>query len=375
MSPNRVGIAGPALCGTALLLVGVGCVPLAGNSPPAELELTFNTGRAVAPAGGAEPAVFASESIFEEIPGRIGSHAPTLTAFPDGELLAAWYSYVGPHELDGAAIYTARRRAGETAWQPPALLVDRPQADGNPVLYSEGAEVWLFQAVVSAGWSSACIEVQHSADRGATWTPPTTIAGPLGANVRHPPIRTADGALLLPAYDDLWQRSLFFRSTDGGTWALAATVATPAPTQNLQPSVARLAGGRLLAVMRNAGTGWLWVTASDDDGCSWSSPRDSGFPNPGSPAVLLTLHSGNLVLVLNDDNARRTPLSITLSPDEGVTWTTPRVLADGAGQYAYPAAVQTPDGLVHVVYSHDRTHIAHITVNEAWIVAIDMTAP
>jgi len=87
----------------------------------------------------------------------------------------------------------------------------------------------------------------------------------------------------------------------------------------------------------------------------------------------LTLHSGNLVLVFNDDNARRAPLSIALSPDEGLTWTTPRVLADGTGQYAYPAAVQTPDDLVHVVYSHDRAYIAHVTVNEAWIVAADVS--
>ena len=85
----------------------------------------------------------------------------------------------------------------------------------------------------------------------------------------------------------------------------------------------------------------------------------------------MRLRNGNIVLIHNDDDADRKALSIRLSADEGFTWSAPRVLATGEGAYAYPTAVQTSDGHIHVVYSHDRQWIQHIELNEAWIVAAE----
>ncbi|MFH1749069.1 MAG: sialidase family protein [Planctomycetota bacterium] len=364
MKRNTLAALGLLFLGLAL----VGGCPFTPGNTASDLELRFNVGGTptAVPSNG-EP-VFQTQPIFNNIAGKSGSHAPTVTALPDGELLAAWYSYDGPHELDGAAIYTARRPAGSDTWTTPQLHIDRAAADGNPVLYSEGDDVWLFQAVVTGtGWSTSRIEVQRSGDRGQSWSAAQSLGGPLGSNVRFAPVRTAGGALLLPAYDDLWQRSLFFTSADGESWTLTAALSTTAPNQNIQPSATVLSDGRLLAVMRNTGGGWLWVTASDDNGHSWAAPIDSGFPNPGSPAALLRLASGNLILVYNNSDTLRRPLSISISADEGMTWLPARVLVDGDGEYAYPATIQTPDGLVHIVYSHDRRYIGHITLNEAWI--------
>lgn len=301
--------------------------------------------------------------------GEQGCHAPTITALSTGDLLAAWYAYDGPGELDGADIHVARRLRDSEAWSTPELVIDRREAVGNPVLYSEGEEVWLFFAVVpGSGWSTSRIEFVRSPDGGHTWGEPEVVAGPLGANVKYPPVRLESGELLLPAYSDLIVRSLFYVSTDGERWLLRSDLSTPAPHANLQPAVVQLADGRLLSVMRNAGGGWLWWAVSDDGGRRWSQPMDSGFPNPGSPAALARLRSGNLALVFNDSEAERRPLSITISADEGQTWHPPRVLADGPGELAYPAITQTPDGVVHIVYSHDRERIEHLALNEAWIV-------
>jgi len=185
--------------------------------------------------------------------------------------------------------------------------------------------------------------------------------------VRFPPVRTAAGTLLLPAYDDLLQRSLLFASVDGDCWTLRSTIETNLTARNIQPSLTQLGDKRLLAVMRNVGGDWLWATASEDDGAHWAAPIDSGFPNPSSPAALLRLASGNLVLVFNDSRNARRPLSIAISGDEARSWPHRRVLVDGAGAYSYPAATQTPDGLIHIVYSHDRETIGHLVFNEAWI--------
>jgi predicted neuraminidase len=128
----------------------VGCVPDSNSFLDPNLEFAFNveTSPGIPSAG---DAVFQTQLVFDSIDGRIGSHAPTITAMPDGELLAAWYSYKGPGELDDSAIYVARRPAGQNAWSAPQIHLDRSEPEGNPVLYSEGEAVWMFSAVAPFG--------------------------------------------------------------------------------------------------------------------------------------------------------------------------------------------------------------------------------
>ena len=366
VSPSR-NVA-PVLLSVALCSLFAGCPASLNTFVVSSISLAFNVG----PSDGfatAGDVVLESRLVFEAIEGRIGSHAPTIAALPDGELLAAWYSYKGPGELDDSAIFMARRAPGGVDWSTPALHLDRAEPEGNPVLYSEQDNVWLFSAVAPLGWSTARIEWQHSVDRGLTWSAPAALDGPLGSNVRYPPVRTTEGELLLPAYDDFFLRSFFFVSSDGFAWTLRSNVATEPPHGNIQPSTVRLTSGRLLAVMRNTGQEFLWVMASDDSGRTWSSPMNSGFANPASPTVLLKLHSGRLLLVFNDSATLRRPLSATLSDDDGQTWLPPRVVINGQGDFAYPAAVQTGDGLIHIVYSNNRANIGHVTLNEAWLAA------
>ena len=171
--------------------------------------------------------------------------------------------------------------------------------------------------------------------------------------------------MLLPAYDNLLHRSIFFHSDVREGWVLRSALATEASHHCIQPSLARLTDGRLLVVMRNGGSGWLWASASDDGGFSWAAPIDSGFQNPAAPAALLSLSSANLLIILNPSSVARRPLAAALSPDEGRSWTTPRTLVDGPGEYAYPGVAQSPDGIIHVVFSDDRERISCIDLNEA----------
>ncbi len=298
--------------------------------------------------------------VFETIASKAGSHAPTLVAFDDGTLLAAWYSYDGPGELDGAAIYMARRPAGQVRWSSPWVHADRPQADANPVLYAEGANVWLFQAVVPAGWSTAHIEFQVSSDRGRTWSQPRVLTDRLGANVRFPPVRLASGELLLPAYDDLLGGALFYASRDGLRWQLRSGLRAGLGGPNIQPSLALLDDGTLLVVMRDRARRGLWASRSTDAGRSWSTPARSGFDNPDSPTALSRLRDGRLLMVFNDSRDRRTPLSLSVSDDGGRRWSPPMVIVQGPGAWSYPSVAQTPDAVVHVLYSHDRRRIGYL---------------
>ncbi len=352
----------------AALLVGLlaGCAPPWMPIPSADAPDFARAWRQIAePSATPEGLAPRVEPLFSAIPGKTGSHAPTIVAFPDGELLAAWYSYDGPHELIGSGIWMARRDAGASAWSEPWLHIDRPVGDGNPVLYAEDDRVWLFQAVVPAGWATAHIEFQISDDRGRTWSPPRVLTDRIGANVRFPPLRLATGELLLPAYDDLLGGALFYASSDGLHWRLRGGVTTGLPGVNIQPALVQLDGGRLIAVMRNRRRGSLLVSRSDDGGRNWTIPQPTLLPNPDAPAALLRLRDGRLMMVFNDSATRRRPLACALSDDAGRTWTLPRVLVDAPGALSYPAAVQGPDGRVHIVYSHDRAWIGHIEFDPA----------
>ena len=306
------------------------------------------------------------EAVFDTIPGMNGHHSATLTIFADGEMLAAWCSYVGPHELTGLAIYRSRKKPGES-WETPQLHIDRSAGDGNPVLYSEGNRVWLFQAAVPGGWDTSHIEVQESTDRGTNWTEPVVLGPTLGPDVKYPPVRLHDGTLLLPAYDELTSASLYYTSTDGTSWSKRSSVASN--PGNTEPSFVQLSTGRLISVMRNEGQGWLWVMVSDDNGKSWTEPKDSGFLNPASATQIIRLANGHLVLIYNDSATQRRPLSIALSADGGRTWPYRKVLKEGADTYSYPFAVQGSDGIIHILYSLNRDKIMHIAVNEAWIIS------
>lgn len=351
----------------ALLATLPGCAWLVSTALDADATLDFNAGRAAPPALSDAP-LFVQGRIFEAIEGKAGSHAPTLVALDSGELVAAWYSYDGPHELDGAEIFTARLTPGTEHWSNPQRVVRAPPDVGNPVLAVLDGRLVLFHAVVPGGWSAARVAQRESSDGGGTWSASRDIALEPGSNVRSPPVKV-HGGWLLPAYDDLFLRSFFLFSKDGRVWQPRSAIALPGPNEAIQPSLAPLSDGRILGVMRNVVGGFLWAAASDDDGRTWTRPIDAGFPNPASPAALLRLASGSLALVFNDSDSERHPLSIALSPDDGVTWTQAATLIDGDGSYAYPAITQTPDDLLHVVYSHGRAYIGHVTLNEAWIAA------
>ena len=304
------------------------------------------------------------EAVFDEIGGMAGHHAATLTIFADGEMLAAWYSYSGEHELSGSAIYRSRKKIGQP-WETPKLHVDHSDGDGNPVLYSENDHVWLFQAVVPGGWDTSHIEVQESSDRGVNWGEAARVGQWMGYNVKYPPVRLNDGSLLLPAYSELSEGSVFFVSANGTNWTKRSSVASS--PQNSQPSFVQLSADRLLSVMRNEDAGYLWVMASDNSGQTWSSPKNSGFLNPASATQMIRLANGHLALIYNDSSTERRPLLIALSADEGRTWPYRKILKEGDDTYSYPFAVQGPDGMIHLLYSLNRDKIMHITLNEAWV--------
>ena len=82
------------------------------------------------------------------------------------------------------------------------------------------------------------------------------------------------------------------------------------------------------------------------------------------PSGFLRLANGHLLLIYNDSMNRRTPLAAALSLDNDKSYPYRRNLAEGAGDFAYPFAIQTRDGKIHVVYTSDRRSVINHGVFE-----------
>ena len=316
-----------------------------------------------------EPAFFASAPIPTD-PGLYPyDHAATIVQLPNGDLLTAWGA--GTAELAPDTVIVASRRPAATGtWTAPQVLADKPGfADANPVLFLPDADrVMLFHVeMFGSTFCEGTVVVQESTDDGLTWTAPRPALDTACVMIRNKPIITRDSRWVLPAYVQSIYQSQFWVSDDQGTtWNPTAALFTL--PNNLQPACVERCDGSLLALMRTDGAGtFTWQGRSCDDAETWSLCRRPEFPNPNSGIDLIRLAGGELVFAFNDSSDARTPLSVSLSLDEGETWLPPKIVEGGDPQLSYPSLAQSGDGMIHLVYTHRLDHIQHVEFNLAWL--------
>ena len=77
----------------------------------------------------------------------------------------------------------------------------------------------------------------------------------------------------------------------------------------------------------------------------------------------MTLRDGRHLIVYNHTTQGRSPLNVAVSRD-GEAWTPALVLEREAGEYSYPAVIQSAaDGLVHITYTWKRQRIKHVVLD------------
>jgi len=309
-------------------------------------------------------------------------HPATITELANGDLLLAYYGGGGEYEV-ATAIYGSLLKHGGKRWSKPVVFASNPfYSMGNPVLWeAPDRRVWLFYTVrPGPTWETSRIAAKVSDDAGRTWSESFMIAFEPGMMVRSRPIVLQNGEYLLPAYREIgtgdiemtgYETGSVFMRFDPRTtqWTLSEKVASR--MGNLQAGVAEVAPGHLLALCRRGGDyepgndGFVVKTESRDGGVTWSPGVETEFPNPNSAVDLLKLQSGNLLFVFNPSMDDRTPLRAVLSEDGGKTWGRRLELATGEGSFAYPTAIQTRAGLIHVTFTaEERTVIRRATFAE-----------
>ncbi len=324
-----------------------------------------------------------TEKVFgPETPTGPYKHPASITELDNGDLFLVYYGGGGEY-ADATAVFGSRKPKGSSTWTAPRKLASDPfRSLGNGVIWQAPDKLlWLFYVVrFGDTWSSSRIQVKVSRDRGETWSDPSLLALEAGMMVRGRPIVLKDGHYLLPVYHETGEdreivgpdsTSRFFRFDPANRqWTPAGIIRSK--KGNIQPAPVELASGKLIAYCRRGGgygpvtDGYLVRAESGDGGLTWTEGKDSAFLNPNSAVDFIRLRNGHLLLVYNHSMQRRTPLRVAISEDEDRSWNRYRDIGTGEGDFAYPVAVETADGKIHVIYTTDRRkQIHHAVFDEA----------
>ena len=181
-----------------------------------------------------------------------------------------------------------------------------------------------------------------SSDGGRTWTTPQCLPEGILGLIKNKPVQLASGVVLSPssAENDGWRIHIERSTGHHGPWERSDPLNDGRTIAAIQPSILTHADGslQLLSRTRHSRIAEAW---SFDGGVIWSEIRLTALPNPNSGTDAVSLADGRQLLVYNRSRYRRSPLIIALSRDRK-SWQDALVLASGAGEYSYPAVIQTP---------------------------------
>lgn len=190
--------------------------------------------------------------------------------------------------------------------------------------------------------------VQSSKDHGKTWSEPKDIRDsiiPKGVKDRDfvfvtsgRGIQTRSGALIHTLCHVGKGGYLFGSNDHGKTWvALTSKKYSPAN----ENKIIELSDGSWMINARNNGGGARYIHRSDNKGKTWRGKKDSNLPDPGcnAEAILYTTkregYAKNRLLFVNSHSTKgRKNLVLSLSYDDGKTWTHKKCIEKGASGYS-----------------------------------------
>ncbi|WP_276484236.1 family 78 glycoside hydrolase catalytic domain [Paraflavitalea pollutisoli] len=315
--------------------------------------------------------IVVDEFIFDRSPFP-ESHASTIALTPKG-LIASWFGGTKEGNKD-VCIYTSRQVNGQ--WTKPEMVADGILDDTtrwpcyNPVLYQvPNGDLLLFYKIGSrvATWKGY---MKRSKDNGLTWGPRENLPDGFLGPVKNKPLLLGNELYCASSTEGSGWKVHFEITTDWGkNWRKIGPINDGKTINAIQPSILTYADGRLqvLCRSRNRAVVESWST---DGGKTWSPVVPTSLPNNNSGTDAVTLKDGRQLLVYNhvlppgkEAKGARTPLNVAISQD-GKNWSAALVLEDSpVSQYSYPSVIQTPDGMVHIMYTWRRERMKYVKVD------------
>ncbi len=128
----------------------------------------------------------------------------------------------------------------------------------------------------------------------------------------------------------------------------------------IQPTLWESQTGYIHMLLRST-RGFIYRSDSEDWGETWCEVYPTELPNNNSGLDIASCDEGYIALVYNPVSGNwgaRSPISITLSQDNGQSWSQPIDLETAVGEYSYPA-IYFRDGCFHVTYTSNRETIVY----------------
>lgn len=313
------------------------------------------------------------------------THASTIVETPSG-MVSAFFGGTYERHPD-VGIWISRLVDGEWSW--PVEVANGIQNDSlrypcwNPVLFiPEGGPLQLYYKVGPSPreWWGMVIT---SEDDGTTWSSPQKLGedeniGHLIGPVKNKPVQLSDGTIIHPSSTEVgegetekWRVHFEISRDKGKTWEVVGPINDGETFDAIQPSILTHADGRLQILCRTR-QDVISQSWSEDGGQTWTEMTATALPNPNSGTDAVTLKDGRHLLVYNhstkegEEPKGRNILNLATSKD-GRSWKPVMTLENEPIEdgYAYPAIIQTQDGLVHITYTYNRRSIKHVVIDPA----------
>ena len=280
----------------------------------------------------------------------------------DKRIMFVYSHYTGDNGGDHSPAYLAGRFSddGGKTWSPDDVKIVDQEGIMNVMSVSllrlRNGKIALFYLKKNS--TTDCIPmVRFSKDEAKTWSDPiaciTDKSGYFVLNNSRV-IQLKNGRILMavnlyktPVGSPLNQGSLWsYHSDDNGiTWKSGVEVENPNQFLTQEPGIVELKNEDIFMIIRSD-IGFQCSSISRDKGVTWSPVERSNIKSPVSPASIRRIPStGDLLMVWNNNGgddpkikSKRTPLTISVSKDEGKTWEkTKDIEVDPDGWYCYTA--------------------------------------
>ena len=281
----------------------------------------------------------------------------------DGRILFIYTRFGGTEVSDHAPATLVSRISedeGRTWSQEDKLEVDQ-EGEMNVMSVSlvrfPNDQIALFYMRKNA-LDDALLYVRTSSDEADTWTEPRLCINDLqGYFVTNNDrvVVLSSGRIVLPVsrhnepgatYHNKGEMRCYYSDDQGQSWMTGNAVPTPDSVITQEPGVVELKDGTLLMVIRASG-GFQFRSYSCDGGVNWSYAHVTSLMSPVSPTSLERLPStGHLLMIWNNNGdsgpgyfkAKRTPLTMAISEDDGHSWKyIKNIEPDPDGFYCYTA--------------------------------------
>ncbi len=301
--------------------------------------------------------------IFEKAPFP-SCHASTIVEHETGKLMAAWFGGTAEGAKD-VEIWLSTFD-GKT-WSKPKVFGTEPgQPCWNPVLFKTAKGtlfLWYKVGPKPDNWTGY---VRTSPDDGKTWTKPEMMPATLFGPVRAKPIQLANGTILAGTSWESYKNWVPFvdRSTDDGkTWKRSNPFPVLEKYNQIQPTLFEGKDGKIVALMRSRNPRMICRADSNDGGETFTPAEETKLANPSAGIDCVKTKEGDVFLIYNPNALLRTPISLARSSDDGGTWKKVVDLETEAGEYSYPAIIQSAAGTLEMTYTWKRTHIKHQSID------------